>query len=464
MDALSPLLSKGASKKEANYFNFDDDFESKLMSDEYQDVSAKEFRSSSIAHQMKDSVFTVQEDESGIKIGAPIYQPELEKIDISNPETVKFTTTPEKAPEEPIPEILEKIESAIEPSDIIRDIFLGKHTWIGRFRELSKKRELLKLALETYDQNTIFSVLWHLKATLSNEVLINTLDEFPASKLHYYTLLQQKGLEEELITTTHACKDYGKSGLLKLKQARRLGDPYKQFLMMKDCENYFRKFGFIQLADFVLDECDLLDAQLSIHTFEKSTGMIQEGIGSVEIFSPVLKTPNFTTLYYLCLRHFHSNTGLSSPTNFQAKFDISNADFLCIALSARSQVKDWQSVDNLLKKYQTKTWFGKNNSFVLAPEKIIEIFHQKDPSPWVATGNELRDSLIVSLLNQIEDLEERYLWSFNFLCHPVVIDTLVKLKDKNRLENYVTYLPRTSKYLRQIGDKLAAKSIIWRDS
>ena len=472
MDSLSPADS-GRRMQKGNFFNFDDDLESQVMSDELQDLTAKEFVSSSTGQQMKDNLFTVQEDDSTVKIGTPLYQSE-EKQNIqiyeSNPSSlsVKYTAIDaEKSIDlETTESVEENTDSLLQPADIIRDIFLGKHTWIGRFRKLSKKRELLVLSLETYDQNTIFSVLWYLKQTLTNEVLFDTLKEIPSSKIHYYTLLQKKGLEQELIATTHACRDYEKCGLLKLKQARRSADPYKQILMMKDSESYFKKFGLTRLGEFVADECELLDSQISIHRYEKSIGAVQEGIGGIEIFSPVLRTPNYTTLYYLCLQHFNSNSELSSPTNFQSRFNITNAQFIWIALSARAQLKDWPCVEVILKKYQTKSWFGisKTSTFVISPEKIVEIFHEKDPAPWGEVGRELRDNLLVSLLNQIENLEDKYLWSFNFLCHPVVIDTLAKLKAKKRLEDYVDKVPPFSKFRRQIGDKLASKTILWNEN
>ena len=460
---MDPLSPDGKPTQKGNPFDYDDNFESQVTSDEYLGKSAKEFRISSIGKQMKDR-FTIQESESGLTIGGPIVQTEEhEKIEITSATSVKFSAT-EKPQKNPIPP--ENTGEEIKPSDVIRDLFLRNHTWIGRFRKLSQKRELLKLALDSLDQNTIFAVLSHLKETLSDELLIQTLNEYPKSKFPYYTLLQHKGLEQELIVVTHACGDYEKSGQLRLKQARKPGDPYKQLLMMKDCVHYLNKMEMNKLAEIVSDECELLDAQLSIHTFEKSTGRIQEPVGSVEIFSPVLKTPNYTTLYYLCLHHFDSNIGLSSPKAFCDKFNISNSQFVWIALSARAQLKDWPCVDGIIKKYQTKTWFGvgKGKTFLIAPEKVVEIFHQKDETPWGEGDSELRDSLILSHLNLIEELEERYMWSFRFLCHPVVIETLTKLRSRRRLEDYITKVPPYSKYRRQIGDKLGSKAIGWKDT
>lgn len=460
---MDPLSPDGKPTQKGNLFDYDDKFESQVTSDEYLDVSAKYFRASSMGKQMKDR-FTVQEAESGLTIGSPIVQTEEpEKIEITATKSVKFSATekPPKISVEP-----DKAESEIQPSDVIRDLILGNHTWIGRFRKLSQKHELLNLALDTHDQNTIFAILLHLKQTLAEEVLLQTLNKYPKSKFPYYTLLQQEGLDQEVIAVTHACGDYEKSGQLRLKQASKQGDPYKQLLMMKDCVHYFKKIGMNKIADFVADECELLDAQLSIHTFEKSTGRIQEGVGSVEIFSPVLKTPNYTTLYYLCLHHFDSNIGLSSPKAFCDKFNIPDSHFVWIALSARAQLKDWLCVDGLIKKYQTKSWFGagKGTSFLIVPERVVEIFHQKDDTPWGEGDSELRNNLILSHLNLIEDLEERYLWAFRFLCHPVVIETLAKLKSRKRLEDYISKVPPYSKYRRQIGDKLGSKAIAWKDT
>ena len=459
---MDPLSPDGKQTSKGNPFDYDDKFESQITSDEYLDQSAKEFRISSVGKQMKDR-FTIQEAESGITIGSPIVQTEEhEKIEITTTKSVKFSATAK--PPKPIQP--EKPESEIQPSDVIRDLFLGNHTWIGRFRKLPQKCELLKLALNTCDQNTIFAILWHLKQTLSDDVLIQTLNKYPASKFPYYTLLQHKGLQQELILVTHACGDYERSGQLRLEQARKSGDPYKQLLMMKDCVHYFKKMEMDTLAEIVSDECELLDAQLSIHTYEKSIGRIQEGVGSVEIFSPVLKTPNYTTLYYLCLYHFDSNIGLSSPKAFCDKFNIPNYNFVWIALTARAQLKDWPCVDGIIKKYQTKSWFGagKGKTFLIAPEKVVEIFHQKDETPWGEGESELRDNLIMSNLNLIEDLEDRYLWSFEFLCHPVVIETLAKLRSRKRLEDYVSKVNPYSKYRKQIGDKLGNKAIAWKDT
>ena len=470
MDSLSPT-GAGKPMQKPNFFDdFGDKFKSEILKDELQDMSAKEFRSSNVAQEMRKDLFAVQEDDSSVKIGVPVYQSvERQNIEIneSNPASVSVKYTAMNETEEYTTySVQENTGSILNPADIIRDIFIGRHTWIGRFRELSKKRELLQLSLQTYDQNTIFSILLFLKQTLTNEVLLELLNNIPNSKIHYYTLLQKKGLEIELISTTHTCGDYEKCGLLKLKQARRSPDPYKQLLMMKDCEIYFKKFNLTRLAEFVADEHELLDSQLSIHEYEKSNRPSQDGIYGIEIFSPILKTPNYTTLYYLCLQHFNSTHQLSSPTNFQSRFNISNAHFLWIALSARAQLKDWPCVEGILKKYQTKSWFGKSkaNTFVISPERIVEIFYQKDPAAWNETGRELRDNLLMNLLNQIDNLEDRYLWGFNFLCHPIVIDTLVKLKSKKRLEDYINKVPSFSRYRMQIGDKLGSKTIQWNEN
>ena len=453
MDSLSP----SETVHRENFFSFNAAFQSAV--NECEDVSAKEFLETPFASEIRKTIFTVQEDDSSVKIGAPIYQSEG-NIQINKSNTTVAYTTTEEAPTDPEQE---NFGSTLTPADIIRDIFLGRHTWVGRFRELSKKRELLTLSLQTHDPNTIYSVLWYLKQTLTNEVLMEVLNNIPNSQMYYYTLLQKKGLEGDLIAATHACSDYEKCGLLKLKQARRSSDPYKQLLMMKESESYFKKFGLAKLGEFVADEYELLDAQLSIHEYEKSKRLGQDGICGIEIFSPVLRTPNYTTLYYLCLQHFDSTHELSSPTNFQSRFNIPNAHFLWIVISARSQLKDWPCVDAVLKKYQTKSWFGisKTSALVIPAVKIVEIFYQKDPIPWGESGRELRDSLLVTLLNQTEDLEDRYLWSYSFLCHPVAIDTLVKLKSKKRLEDYIDEVPPFSKYRKQIGDKLASKTIQW---
>ena len=459
-------------------FDFDDDLESRILANEYQDSSAKGFLTSNIGKQMLDSFLTAEEDESTVKIGAPLYCPEVitedvGKVKISDSKTsnfsVKFTSSPDRSDSDSIESISKpqtQIKSSIpQPADVIRDLFLGKHTWIGQFRKLSEKHELLQLALKTHDKNTIYSILSHLRLTLNPTVLFETLNQFPKSKIHYFTYLKEKGLVQELINTTHACKDFEKCGLLKLSQARKTTDPYKQALMLKECIDYLKKTGLDELAELALDESELLESQLSIHTHEKSVGMSQESIGSIEIFSPVLRTPNYTTLYYLCLRHFDSTAGDSCPTNFQTQFKLTNKEFLWIALSARAQLKDWQSVDSLLKQFQAKSFFGlgKSNTLVIPPEDILEIFYSKDPTAWGAKANELRDSLIVSLLNQTEDLEVRCSLSLDYLCHPVVIETLVKLKDKARLEDYVTKVPAFSKFRKLIGDKLASKSITWKN-
>ncbi|CAB4027392.1 spermatogenesis-defective 39 homolog isoform X2 [Paramuricea clavata] len=240
--------------------------------------------------------------------------------------------------------------------------------------------------------------------------------------------------------------------MLEYKKAVASSNPDSQIQAINTCQRIYETTP--DLADMVsvLNEHQtLLKRQVKIEIKDKRTQA--EGKNQIMRLHPrksITSLPLIETLHYCCFYHHGKDDETLGPVSLQKEFKLTDKQFEWIMIGARAKLKKWEDLDTL---FTSKSWYGSNKQkSSLGFDKVVGILEKSNAPP----------DILSKYLTLIEDLETRLALATKLKCHKVAVETIVSMKDKQRLDEYRKHLERTHPVQALISGYLQNSQIKWR--
>ncbi|KAH6926326.1 hypothetical protein HPB50_017110 [Hyalomma asiaticum] len=323
------------------------------------------------------------------------------------------------------------------PEETVRNIVIGQPYFLGQHRSKEDKVALLNEAVRVQDGNAIIAVLLFLKQTLKQSLFNQELMQRPRAVSHYLSHLRAVQDNSQLMDVLGMLGRAEDAAMIKYKLAVETPEAATRLRNLQSCyKSHFQSDPSLETqAELVREELKLLEMQLTIEEQDSRAEMEGQNILMQEFprKAPVVGTSLVTTLYYCCLYHYNvPNSHIASPSQMKAVFNLTEKQFVWTALTALAQIKHWKEIDNL---FQGKSWLGKSKMrCCIGFDKAVEILAKAHAPPEV----------FERYLQMVDDSEKRLTLAKAHKCHSVAIETLVYLRDRQRLLRYKSEVPAQS--------------------
>lgn len=137
-------------------------------------------------------------------------------------------------------------------------------------------------------------------------------------------------------------------------------------------------------SNVLKEQLSLLETQQPIEEYDAQL----EREGKTQIFKDyprirsLVGTSTLTTLYYCCFYHYGlPENNLASPMALKKTFNLSDKQFLWVALSAQSRLGHWRNLEDL---FISKSWFG--NPKMKSPigfDRVVDVLFRTGAPPEV---------------------------------------------------------------------------------
>lgn len=162
--------------------------------------------------------------------------------------------------------------------------------------------------------------------------------------------------------------------------------------------------------------------------------------------------PALATLYYCSLHHYDlPPNAFASPSSIRTLLSLSDREFVSTCVAALVQLTRWPHVERLLT---TRTLLGQQKLVCpFSPLRLLQILTSAKTSP-------PPKDLLCRIIRSLSDGDERLRLAEKFGAHDVVIESLVNLKDRQRLKTFVESLtphtPEAYKALSALNNTVSA--------
>ncbi|XP_077537373.1 spermatogenesis-defective protein 39 homolog isoform X2 [Haemaphysalis longicornis] len=348
------------------------------------------------------------------------------------------------------------IKSTNTPEETVRNIVIGQPYFLGQHRSREDKIALLNEAVRVQDGNAIIAVLLFLKQTLKPSLFNQELMQRPRAVSHYLSHLRAVQDNSQLMDVLGMLGRTEDAAMVKYRLAVESPEAATRLRNLQSCfKSHFQSDPSLEMqAELVKEELRLLEMQLAIE--EEDSRVEKEGqnilMQEFPRKAPVVGTSLVTTVYYCCLYHYNvSHNHIASPNQMRVLFNLTEKQFVWTALSALAQIKHWKEIDNL---FQGKSWLGKSKMrCCIGFDKAVEILAKAHAPPEV----------FEKYLQMVDDAEKRYALAKVHKCHSVAIETLVYLRDRQRLLRYKSEIQPQSAAFYEIERILSGSAVKWKN-
>ncbi|KAL1434985.1 hypothetical protein MTO96_001541 [Rhipicephalus appendiculatus] len=326
------------------------------------------------------------------------------------------------------------LKSTNTPEETVRNIVIGQPYFLGQHRSKEDKIALLNEAVRIQDGNAIIAVLLFLKQTLKQSLFNQELMQRPRAVSHYLSHLRAVQDNSQLMDVLGMLGRAEDAAMIKYKLAVETPEAATRLRNLQSCyKSHFQSDPSLETqAELVREELKLLEMQLTIEEQDSRAEMEGQNILMQEFprKAPVVGTSLITTLYYCCLYHYNvSNNHIASPSQMKAMF-------------------------NLTEKQFGKSWLGKSKMrCCIGFDKAVEILAKAHAPPEV----------FERYLQMVDDSEKRLTLAKAHKCHSVVIETLVYLRDRQRLLRYKSEVQPQSTAFFEIERLLNGTAVKWKN-
>ncbi|XP_048732192.1 spermatogenesis-defective protein 39 homolog isoform X2 [Ostrea edulis] len=345
-------------------------------------------------------------------------------------------------------------ELNFSPDDTIRRMMLGEPYSLEVFHSKEEKLQLLDKAIQVHDGNAITAVILFLRQTVKPSLFNLELQRRPVAVSHYVSYLRAHYDFKELGNVLGMLNRTEEAAILKYRQAISAPDVRGKMSALRGClkAHFLPEPDLTHEANLVEQHASLLERQWPIEDADSKS----EAQGNL-VFKQyprkvsILNMPLITTLYYNCFYHGRDAENLlTSPLAIKTQHQLSDKQYIWTALSARSRLKQWNGIEELLT---AKGWFGNTkNVSVIGFDKVCEILHRTSAP----------DEILSKYLRLIDGSERRLNLAKKYKCHDVVVETLVHLRDRAELQVYASKLSPGSRGLKTAQDALRSSTIKWK--
>ncbi|EEC07760.1 hypothetical protein IscW_ISCW006613 [Ixodes scapularis] len=304
-------------------------------------------------------------------------------------------------------------DTSVTPEETVKNIIVGQPYYLEQHRSKESKVALLNEAIRLQDGNAITAVVLFLKRTLKPSLFNQELMQRPKAISHYVNHLRSIQDNTQLVDVLGMLGRTEDAAMVKYKLATEIPEAAARLRNLQSClKSHFQSDPLLSFqAELIKDEIKLLEMQLVIE--EEDARVEKEGQNLLMREFPrkasVVGTPLVSTLYYCCMYHYNTTT-------------LTEKQFTWTALSALAQIKHWKEVDNLFQG------------------KVFERY-----------------------LQLVDDTDRRLSLATQYKCHRVAIDTLVSLRDRQKLIRYRDDLTPQSAPFVEVQHVLNNSVVKWKN-
>lgn len=347
-------------------------------------------------------------------------------------------------------------DTSVTPEETVKNIIVGQPYYLEQHRSKESKVALLNEAIRLQDGNAITAVVLFLKRTLKPSLFNQELMQRPKAISHYVNHLRSIQDNTQLVDVLGMLGRTEDAAMVKYKLAMEIPEAAARLRNLQSClKSHFQSDPLLSVqAELIKDEIKLLEMQLIIE--EEDLRVEKEGQNLLMREFPrkasVVGTPLVSTLYYCCMYHYNTATSnIANPSQMRTLFNLTEKQFTWTALSALAQIKHWKEVDNL---FQGKSWLGKSKMrCCIGFDKAVEVLAKAQAPPEV----------FERYLQLVDDTDRRLSLATQYKCHRVAIDTLVSLRDRQRLIKYRDDLTPQSAPFVEVQHVLNNSVVKWKN-
>ncbi|XP_021367352.1 spermatogenesis-defective protein 39 homolog isoform X2 [Mizuhopecten yessoensis] len=340
--------------------------------------------------------------------------------------------------------------------DTVRCMITGEPFSLEVYRCREEKIELLDRALNTHDGNAIITIVLFLQRTIKTSIFNLELQKRPVAVNHYINYLKNHYDFEVLVDLLGFLGRNEEAAMFKYKQAVSASDAGVKIKSLKTCHraHFMTDQGLAHNTSLLEEHISLLERQRPIEDADAR----DEQEGKVMLFksyprkSSIINMSVITTLYYCCFYHPGlSENSLASPAAIRRDYKLTDKQYLWIALSARSRLKQWTGIEEL---FMTKGWFGGTKAkAVIGFDRVCEVLY-KTSAPL---------DILSKYLRMIDSTDRRIALAKKMKCHDIVVDTYLAMKDRAELTDYAKKLTPHSREAYYAQDALKSSTVKWKN-
>ncbi|XP_038219663.1 uncharacterized protein LOC119837941 [Zerene cesonia] len=320
----------------------------------------------------------------------------------------------------------------------LKRLVLGRTCSLHVHRSLKSKTELLDGAIALGDGNAILAVVLFLMQTLNKKLVHELISSRPIALNHYMSHLKREGKITDL---TDLLTMLGRSPEAAIHQfehtVKSQGNSIESLLRKLNniLSNHFNQPGVDAHANKMLvDYIKLLEWQKCSNKAELHNQ------------SPL------ACLAHCCQWHWHEGAGnMMSPLTLCQRQQIPPLQYDWVVLNVHANSSKWDIVESLFTK---KDWLGRTTLSSHIPIETL-----------LSRLNDLNASkkMMATCLNKIQSNDDRLRLAQKYKIHTVVIESLVKQKDRSALTNYKMALsPQSEEYI-LADNTLRDPSVKWKN-
>uniref|UniRef100_A0A6B0VBJ8 Putative golgin subfamily protein a member 5 n=1 Tax=Ixodes ricinus TaxID=34613 RepID=A0A6B0VBJ8_IXORI len=317
-------------------------------------------------------------------------------------------------------------DTSVTPEETVKNIIVGQPYYLEQHRSKESKVALLNEAIRLQDGNAITAVVLFLKRTLKPSLFNQELMQRPKAISHYVNHLRSIQDNTQLVDVLGMLGRTEDAAMVKYKLATEIPEAAARLRNLQSClKSHFQSDPLLSFqAELIKDEIKLLEMQLVIE--EEDARVEKEGQNLLMREFPrkasVVGTPLVSTLYYCCMYHYNTATSnISNPSQMRTLFN---------------------------------SWLGKSKMrCCIGFDKAVEVLAKAQAPPEV----------FERYLQLVDDTDRRLSLATQYKCHRVAIDTLVSLRDRQRLIKYRDDLTPQSAPFVEVQHVLNNSVVKWKN-
>ncbi|XP_046847495.1 spermatogenesis-defective protein 39 homolog isoform X2 [Xenia sp. Carnegie-2017] len=339
------------------------------------------------------------------------------------------------------------------PEETVKKLMMNEPCALEIHRSLEEKLALLDVAIQLGDGDVLTRILLFFKKTIKPNIFVREIKRRPVAANHIVTFLKSHFDHDEVIKLLRILNRKEEAMMLEYKIALSSSSHVdSQIQAIVTCQRMNEISPELTDVVAILKQHEsLLKRQVQIEIKDKRTQVEGKNeIMRLHPLKPVTSSPLMTTLRHCCFYHFGKDDNILGPVSLQKEFKLTDKQFEWTMVAARAELKKWADLDML---FTSKSWYGSNKQkSSLGFHKVVGILEK---------SNAPRD-IIGKYLNLVDDLELRLTLSTRLKCHKIAVETIVSMKDRQRLEEYRKQVERTNPVQSLISNYLQNSQIKWR--
>lgn len=339
--------------------------------------------------------------------------------------------------------------------DTIRNMVTGKSYSLDGYKSYKDKQSLLVEAVQSKDGDVVLAIVLFLERTLKEALFHREIRKQRVACDQYIYYLRKveewKKLEDFFIYLLR----YEDAALLRYERIY-LNKNSKE--KIEELYNWIKDFGLktevAELTSYVKDEIGLIEKQRQLEAEDQAKATNNSDIVmKYHQRPPVILTSLVTTVSYCALFHYEKGDKYY-PDSLKKAFRLTDKQYEWCVLPPLANRHRWPDIQEL---FTSTNWLMKkmkqNETSYMGFEYVVTVLHK-------AKSNE---EVMAKYLSLISNSDVRLKFAARYQMHDVAIQTLVDLRDRQRLEDYRLRIGGTSSsHTRKIIDLLNNTQIKWR--